>query len=121
MKVYAKANKINKTIDIRIDRQVLTLTNDMTLEPELGPVELFVGTREVNDYLTDKDDINIADEGEVSELFLHLLQDKMTQYYPDDYIVSATLRLAYYVENNEGYIDESKCVVGNIKIQRFHK
>ena len=121
MKVYAKANITNKTIDVRIDRQVLTLTNDMTLEPELGDVELFVGRREVNEYLVDKDDIIIAGEQEVLELFLNLLKDKMVQYYPDDYIISATLRVAYFIENSEGYIDESKCVVGNIKIQRFHK
>lgn len=120
MKILAKANITNKTIDVRIDRQVLTLTNDMTLESNLGDVELFVGTREVNQYLTDKDDINIASEDEVAELFLHLLRDKMTHYFPDDYIISATLRVAYYVEDGEGYIDESKCEVGNIKIQKFH-
>lgn len=119
MKILAKAN-LSNTIDVRIDRQVLTLTDDMKLESNLGDVELFVGTREVNEYLTDKDDIMIASESEVAELFLHLLEDKMTHYFPDDYIVSATLRVAYYVENGEGYIDESKCQVGNISIQRFY-
>lgn len=119
MKILAKAN-INKTIDVRINRQVLTLTDDMKLESTLGDVELFIGSREVNQYLTDKDDINIASESEISELFLHLLEDKMTHYFPDDYIISATLRVAYYVESDEGYIDESKCEVGNIKIQKFH-
>lgn len=98
---------------------MLTLTNDIELESNLSDVELFVGTREVNQYLTDKDDINIASENEVAELFLHLLEDKMTHYYPDDYIVSATLRVAYYVEDGEGYIDESKCMVGNIKYKNF--
>ena len=123
MKILAnvKANLSNKTIDVRMDRQVLTLTNDMSLGSNLGDVELFVGTREVNEYLTDKDDIIIATEQEVSELFLNLLKDKMMQYYPGDYIISATLRVAYFVENGQGYIDESKCVVGNIKIQKFHK
>lgn len=123
MKILAnvKANLSNKTIDVRMDRQVLTLTNDMSLGSNLGDVELFVGTREVNDYLVDKNDIIIAGEQEVLELFLNLLEDKMVQYYPDDYIISATLRVAYFIENSEGYIDESKCVVGNIKIQRFHK
>lgn len=122
MKILAnvKANLSNKAIDIRMDRQVLTLTNDNMLESNLGDVELFVGIREVNEYLTDRDDIIIASESEVIELFLHLLEDKMTHYFPDDYIVSATLRLAYFVENGEGYIDESKCQVGNIKIQKFH-
>lgn len=123
MKILAnvKADLSNKTIDVRIDRQVLTLTNDMTLESNLGDVELFVSTREMNAYLVDKDDIIIATEQEVSELFLNLLEDKMVQYYPGDYIISATLRVAYFVENGEGYIDESKCVVGNVKIQKFHK
>ena len=123
MKILAnvKADLSNKTIDIRMDRQVLTLTNDMSLQSNLGDVELFVGTREVNDYLVHKDDIIIATEEEVSELFLNLLKDKMVQYYPGDYIISATLRVAYFVENGEGYIDKSKCQVGNIKIQRFHK
>lgn len=122
MKILAnvKANLSNKTIDVRMDRQVLTLTNDMTLESNLGHVELFVGIKEVNEYLTDRDDNMIASESEVIELFLHLLEDKMTHYFPDDYIVSATLRLAYFVENGEGYIDESKCQVGNISIQRFY-
>lgn len=122
MKILAnvKADLSNKTIDVRMDRQVLTLTDDMTFESNLGDVELFIGTTEVNKYLVDKDYIHIAGESEVIELFLHLLEDKMTQYYPDDYIVSATLRLAYFVENGEGYIDESKCQVGNISIQRFY-
>lgn len=120
MKIFAKAKIANKRIDVRIDRQVLTLTNDMTLESNLGPIELFVDRREVNKYLVDKDDITIATESEVSELFLDLLQDQMIQYYPRDYIVSATLRIAYYAENGEGYMDKRKCVVGNIKIQKFH-
>lgn len=119
MKILAKVN-ITNTIDVRIDRQVLTLTDDMKLETELGDIELSVGSREINQYLTDKDDINIASKDEVSELFLHLLEDKMTQNDPDDYIISATLRVAYYVEDGEGYIDEGKCEVGNIKIQKFH-
>ena len=93
----------------------------MTLESNLGDVELFVGTREVNDYLVYRDDIIIATQQEVSELFLNLLEDKMVQYYPGDYIISARLRVAYFVENGEGYIDESKCEVGNMKIQKFHK
>ena len=120
MKILAKANTNNKTIDVTMSRQRFTLTNDMSLEPELIDVELFVGSREVDMCLIDKDDINIADKSEVFEILLHLLEDKMTHYYPDDYIISATLRVAYHVEDGEGYIDESKCEVGNIKIQKFH-
>ena len=122
MKILAnvKANLSNKTIDVRMDRQLLTLTDDMTLESNLGDVELFIGTTEVNKYLVDKDYIHIAGESEVTELFLHLLGDHMTHYYPDDYIISATLRVAHFVENGEGYIDENKCQVGNVSIQKFH-
>ena len=122
MKILAnvKANLSNKTIDVRMDRQVLTLTDDNMLESNLSDVELFVGTREVNEYLTDRDDIIIASESEIIDMLLNLLQPHFNHYDPDDYVVSATLRLAYFVENGEGYIDESKCQAGNIKIQKFH-
>lgn len=122
MKILAnvKADLSNKTIDVRMDRQLLTLTYDMSLEQFDEVLDLTVNNQDLNDYLT-YDEVHIADEEEVKAIFLKLLQQHFTHRDPDDYIVSATLRVAYYVENGEGYIDESKCVVGNIKIQKFHK
>lgn len=118
MKILAKANT-NKTIDVRMDRQVLTLTDDNMLEQFDEALDLIVNNKGLNQYLT-YDEVHIADENEVKEIFLNLLQPHFNHYLPDDYIVSATLRLAYFVENGEGYIDESKCQVGNISIQRFY-
>lgn len=121
MKILAnvKANLSNKTIDVRMDRQLLTLTDDNMLEQFDEALDLIVNNKDLNQYLT-YDGVHIADENEVKEIFLNLLQPHFNHYLPDDYIVSATLRLAYFVENGEGYIDENKCQVGNISIQRFY-
>nr|DAK89569.1 MAG TPA: hypothetical protein [Caudoviricetes sp.] len=121
MKILAnvKANLSNKTIDVRMNRQLLTLTNDNMLEQFDEALDLIVNNKDLNQYLT-YDGVHIADEDEVKEIFLDLLQPHFTHYDPDDYIVSATLRLAYFVENGEGYIDENKCQVGDISIQRFY-
>jgi hypothetical protein len=121
MKILAnvKANLSNKTIDVRMNRQLLTLTDDNMLEQFDEALDLIVNNKDLNQYLT-YDGVHIADEDEVKEIFLDLLQPHFTHYDPVDYIVSATLRLAYFVENGEGYIDENKCQVGDISIQRFY-
>lgn len=121
MKILAnvKANLSNKTIDVRMDRQLLTLTDDNMLEQFDEVLDLIVNNKDLNQYLT-YDGVHIADEDEVKEIFLNLLQPHFNHYHPDDYIVSATLRVAYFIENGEGYIDENKCQVGDISIQRFY-
>ena len=110
----------NITIDVKMNRQLLTLTTDNILEQFDEELDLTINNSDLVDYFA-YHGMHVAHEDEIKDIFLNLLQAHFAYYDPDDYVVSATLKLAFYIDHGEGYIDDDECYVHNIKIQKFHK